>query len=318
MKHSFTGLVALFMAAAVTAIPASSHLSERQPDLSFSNLVSRAGECSSSANCPAGNCCSKYGYCGTGPDYCSGSQGNCGNTGAPCASGQCCSQYGYCGTGPDYCGTTTPPSGGDPPPTGGGGGVTCTSRRLYQGDGSTGAGWPAQSTWSSFDTIWSVNQNLIASSCTQFGQANNSPTETANMKAAILSIAQSSGVDSRFILATIMQESKGCVRVPTTFGSVSNPGLMQDHDGPHSCYNVNPCPNDQIVGMIADGTTGTSSGEGLLQILNRLSTSGAQKVYQAARIYNSGSIPPSGNLSEGGATSSYASDIADRLGGCVF
>jgi hypothetical protein len=22
----------------------------------------------------------------------------------PCASGQCCSQYGYCGVGPEYCG----------------------------------------------------------------------------------------------------------------------------------------------------------------------------------------------------------------------
>ncbi|KAJ4165017.1 hypothetical protein LMH87_006666 [Akanthomyces muscarius] len=61
-----------------------------------------------------------------------------------------------------------------------------------------------------------------------------------------------------------------------------------------------------------------SSGEGLKQILNRLSTSGSQKVYQAARIYNSGSIPAVGNLSEGGSTSSHASDIADRLGGCVF
>lgn len=290
-------------------------------ELAFSStLLGRSGECSSNANCAQGSCCSKYGYCGTGPDYCTGGSnpGNCGNTGAPCASGQCCSKYGYCGTGPDYCGGTTPPPGGNDPPTGGGGGVTCTSRKLYQGDGSTGAGWPSDSTWSSFDTLWRVNTDLIGSSCSQFGQANNSPTETANMKSAILNIASSSGVDARFILVTIMQESKGCVRVPTTFGSVANPGLMQDHAGSHSCYNVNPCPNDQIVGMIQDGTTGTSSGEGLLQILNRLSTRGSQKVYQASRIYNSGSIPPSGNLSEGGATSSYASDIADRLGGCVF
>lgn len=83
-------------------------------------LLARAGECTSNANCPAGSCCSQYGYCGTGSDYCNGSTpppttSNCGNTGAPCASGQCCSQYGYCGTGPDYCGS----SGGSLPPSDG-------------------------------------------------------------------------------------------------------------------------------------------------------------------------------------------------------
>ncbi|KAH8898414.1 hypothetical protein GQ53DRAFT_625920, partial [Thozetella sp. PMI_491] len=189
----------------------------------------------------------------------------------------------------------------------------------YQGDGSTGAGWPSDSTWVNFDTLWNLNLNLIGISCTQYGQQNNSPDETAELRAAILNIGASSGVDPRFILAVVMQESKGCVRVWPTYGAVTNPGLMQDHNGSHSCYQVAPpCSNDQIVGMIADGTTGTSSGDGLLQILNRLSTSGSQKVYQAARIYNSGSIPGSGNLSEGGSTSSYVSDIADRLGGCVF
>ena len=118
-----------------------------------------------------------------------------------------------------------------------------------------------------------------------------------------------------------MQESKGCVRVWTTTspdGSVRNPGLMQDHDGANNCFNVNPCPTAQITGMIQDGGVGTAAGPGLAQILATLSTSGSQKIYQAARTYNSGSIPADGNLSEGGSTTSYASDIADRLGGCVF
>jgi hypothetical protein len=39
-------------------------------------LLERAGECTSSANCPAGHCCSKYGYCGVGPEYCGGNPGN--------------------------------------------------------------------------------------------------------------------------------------------------------------------------------------------------------------------------------------------------
>jgi Chitin recognition protein len=50
--------------------------------------------------CPAGLCCSKFGYCGTGPDYCQ-QQGACVN--GVCPAGLCCSKFGYCGTGPDYC-----------------------------------------------------------------------------------------------------------------------------------------------------------------------------------------------------------------------
>jgi len=74
--------------------------------------------------CPAGKCCSKYGYCGTTDKHCgTGCQsefGHCGNVfsslpvstnskcGAKdgrCPSGQCCSKYGWCGKTSDYCGT---------------------------------------------------------------------------------------------------------------------------------------------------------------------------------------------------------------------
>lgn len=55
----------------------------------------------------------------------------------------------------------------------------------------------------------------------------NSDAETEEMKNAITEVANSTGVDSRFILATIMQESTGCVRVITTEYSHFNPGLMQ-------------------------------------------------------------------------------------------
>jgi hypothetical protein len=71
------------------------------------------GSCAT-APCAAGLCCSVYGYCGTGPDYCS--TGACdGGVGGTCAAGLCCSIYGYCGTGPGYC----PPasSTSSPPPT---------------------------------------------------------------------------------------------------------------------------------------------------------------------------------------------------------
>ena len=47
-----------------------------------------------------------------------------------------------------------------------------------------------------------------------------------------------------------MQESKGCVRAPTTNNGVRNPGLMQSHNGRGTCNeggNVkNPCPASEV------------------------------------------------------------------------
>ncbi|KAF2850984.1 carbohydrate-binding module family 18 protein [Plenodomus tracheiphilus IPT5] len=78
-----------------------------------------------------GNCCSKYGYCGSNSDYCSpkkgcqsrygkcdkspdkpagaiSTDGSCGGKkGSDCRGskfGDCCSQYGYCGSSAAYCG----------------------------------------------------------------------------------------------------------------------------------------------------------------------------------------------------------------------
>lgn len=161
--------------------------------------------------------------------------------------------------------------------------------------------------------MWSSNlAHVISKSCSTFGQINNSDQESADLKTAIQSVAKSSGVDERFILAIVMQESGGCVRAPTTNYGVVNPGLMQSHDGAHSCYNKSPCPSTEIVGMIQDGTTGTSSGQGLQQILASAG-SGVSQYYKASRIYNSGSIAATGLLQDGIATHCYASDIANRL-----
>lgn len=138
---------------------------------------------------------------------------------------------------------------------------------------------------------------------------------------AIQSVAATTKVDHRFILAVMMQESKGCVRVPTTANGVRNPGLMQDHDGTHTCNEGTPqipCPDDEITGMIQDGAGGTAAGDGLAGTLNQaegLQRTGAQGFYTAARIYNSGSLDPSGDLGAGGSTHCYASDVANRLTG---
>lgn len=286
--------------------------------------------------------------------------GTCGgNTGYQCAAGFCCSQWGYCGQGEAYCGgggggsgsnpsgvstATQPwPTGTTAPPTS----PTGTGRqhhhaphptassapgsgsgkgygnvyKFYTGNGSPSEGWPTRSDWIDFEGMWAANEPTISISCTEFSETNNSPQENAELKSAIQSVGQSAGIDPRFILAVVMQESKGCVRVDTTDNGVVNPGLMQSHDGSGTCNpggpgapGTIPCPDKEITQMIEDGTMGTSSGDGLKQCLTQ--TNGAtlsQQYYQAATIYNSGNLPA--NLDDNTATACYASDIANRLTG---
>jgi hypothetical protein len=94
---------------------------------------------------------------------------------------------------------------------------------------------------------------------------------------------------------------------------------------------MDPCPASEIYGMLQDGVGGTDAGDGLAGIMDELSngtatngmdfgnaTSVTQLYYRAARMYNSGSIDPSGILELGGSTHCYASDVANRLMGWVF
>ena len=125
-----------------------------------------------------------------------------------------------------------------------------TPYTFYSGNGSTSAGWPSEDAWLDFETLFSDNTGLMGESCTQFGQANDSGDEIQEIHDAILSVAGSTGVDSRFILAVIIQESKGCVRAPTSGTVVTNPGLMQDHDGAGTCNSngavSDPCPDSEV------------------------------------------------------------------------
>ncbi|PWY74217.1 hypothetical protein BO83DRAFT_408078 [Aspergillus eucalypticola CBS 122712] len=196
------------------------------------------------------------------------------------------------------------------------------SYTMYTGDGSTADGWPAKSDWLSFDAMWEANEDaVIANSCSNNGWGqDNSATETANIKSAIEKVAEESMVDHRFILAVVLQESKGCVRVPTTANSVSNPGLMQSYEGTGTCYGKSTCSDSEIVQMIRDGAIGTSAsgGYGLASYLDLADRTGVAAYYRAARLYNSGvnSLQSTTNLDlASGATSCYASDIANRLTG---
>jgi hypothetical protein len=171
---------------------------------------------------------------------------------------------------------------------------------------------------------FTANIPILKQSCQGFDPSlpNNSDEENANLKSAISSVGSSSGVDPRFILAIVMQESNGCVRVDTTNGGVRNPGLMQSHNGQGTCNDngvvQSPCPADQITQMIKDGTNGVSGGAGgpgLADLIQQAGTSDDSKYYIAARMYNSGSVAAGGNLGAGGATHCYSTDVANRLVG---
>lgn len=211
------------------------------------------------------------------------------------------------------------------------------SYKTYKGDGSTAAGWPSAKSWvKTFDEMWNANLNIIQQSCQAFSVPLNSKTEIAQLKAAIISTAEKTKVDSRFILAIVLQESQGCVRVWSTANGIHNPGLMQSMNGKHTCNdgegkvgNVqNPCPKSEIEGMITDGVGGTStmsdgSDGGLSQHLKTSgwkagATNHAESYYVAARKYNAGPNSDIKNLGGPGATPSYASDVTNRLCGVAF
>ncbi|KAI6831728.1 hypothetical protein KC340_g7477 [Hortaea werneckii] len=203
----------------------------------------------------------------------------------------------------------------------------------FTGNGTVGAGWPEMSEWVDFDYMFAANRANMQASCAAWNVPNDSDEEIADLKTAILDLASSTGVDARFILAIVMQESTGCVRVITTQYSHFNPGLMQSHNGTGSC-NTNmaavglpgvetegsvqtPCPYSEIHQMIEDGTAGTSSGDGLQQLLAAQANTDVSRFYRAARAYNGGSVDPSGDLGRGCCTLCYASDVANRLTGWV-
>ena len=198
---------------------------------------------------------------------------------------------------------------------------------MYKGDGSESAGWPSMKDWVSYGPMWKASAEYMKTSCAEFNVDNNSPEEISQIKSAIKSVALATKVDHRFILAIIMQESKGCVRIHTTKYAHRNPGLMQSHDGEATCNDdrthkiSKPCPKETILKMIAEGTGGTKSGSGLAKLLNTAGGHNAQTYYRAARLYNSGDDAlqqqKSEALEKSIATPCYASDVANRLTGWI-
>lgn len=194
---------------------------------------------------------------------------------------------------------------------------------IFGGDGLLSQGWPSTQKWvTTFEDMFESNKDVMKTGCSNQGWGDdNTEEEISHIKKAINQVASESSVDARYILAIVMQESNGCVRVPTSYNGVTNPGLMQSHNGKSSCNTgkgstpVSPCPYEQIHGMISDGTTGST---GSLQacIEQWKVDDESTTYYRAARCYNSGSVASSGNLGDGiTSTACYASDVANRLVG---
>jgi len=131
---------------------------------------------------------------------------------------------------------------------------------MYTGNGSREAQWPAQEWWVSFNEMWITNLHIIERSCDLlYKQPNNNAQETQDLYDAIKQVAHETRVDHRFILAAVMQETMGCVRAESSASpdGIHNPGLLQSFKGTYTCNDngkvSNPCPKDQILGMIRDG-----------------------------------------------------------------
>jgi hypothetical protein len=196
----------------------------------------------------------------------------------------------------------------------------------YDGDGSAAQGWPAMSDWLSFNARWENVKNYIGKRCGD-GVLPNTDSESTDLKISILTVASDSYVDPRFVLAAVMQESNGCIRVQTASDDTPNPGLLQSFNGKGTCNHNGtfdtPCPTAVINRMIIDWVAAPIDGVTIVGALNQAAEMAgvepAQAYYRAARFYNSGleSLPPEANDDLGSnitaATRCYASDIANRL-----
>ncbi|OAL47883.1 hypothetical protein IQ07DRAFT_601920 [Pyrenochaeta sp. DS3sAY3a] len=191
---------------------------------------------------------------------------------------------------------------------------------MFGGDGTMDAGWPTRKQWMPFEQAWNANFKIIQQSCENHGWGkNNDDTEMQAIKDSIKQESSASGIPKEFILAIMVQESKGCVRVHTTHYDFDNPGLMQSA-GKASCNAdgnpISPCPPSTIRAMIHDGTAGEGLRTTLKNSLDFFDPSGNgndSKWYKTARRYNAGEILMNTNNLGIGPTKCYASDIANRL-----
>lgn len=175
---------------------------------------------------------------------------------------------------------------------------------------------------------------MKACSDNSWGVSNNSPQETEQLFDAIEHVAQLVLLDRRFILAVLLEETNGCVRMHTDYGAdgVRSVGLMRSRGGMGMCNSgalgaprhvLEPCPERQIQRMVFEGVGGLGDRhgyDGLLGMMKRAETGTgtAADFYRGAWLYNRGPEASLENLEDGSKTpGSYASNVANRLTGWV-
>jgi len=164
--------------------------------------------------------------------------------------------------------------------------------------------------------MWNNSIPAMKSACSNHKLSpDNTYEQIGQLWNAIQQVASDSFVDHRFILATVLQESTGCMVVGATNNGILNPGIMQTHAG--SSFIGNDAGHEEqqasITQMIIDGTQGTSTGDGLVQGINRYGN-----IYEAARYYNSGIVNRFDVNAGMGATAGYVLDIANRMTGWMY
>lgn len=85
----------------------------------------------------------------------------------------------------------------------------------YLGSGAPSDCWPLKDQWVSFENMFSCNEQVISSSCPDPG-ADGSEDEVEDSYDGIQQVSLETSIDQRFILAVIMEESLGCIRVHPT------------------------------------------------------------------------------------------------------
>lgn len=177
--------------------------------------------------------------------------------------------------------------------------------RCYAGDLQN---YPSPAEWLSWDMLWDLNREQILSS-------NRGDTYLQHyVQESILQVARDADVDPRFILAVVMQESKGFADTECV-GTTPRCGIMHAPKG--SRFDQSDA-RFSVERMIRDGVQGTAKrGPGLADLLKgrpRLANVPSGNWYALARAYNSGAVGKYLDVVSRGQPG-YVNDIANRLQG---
>ncbi|MCJ1465787.1 hypothetical protein MMC07_004406 [Pseudocyphellaria aurata] len=170
--------------------------------------------------------------------------------------------------------------------------------------------FPNQNRWLSFDALQTRNLDTM--------KLGNTVETVGDIFKAILVVSSSANIDSRIVLAMVMQESSGQTFKDGDWHQSS--GLMQvqpQNDEQGIRCTQNDCSSAKITGMIMQGVLGTAKGNspvapGIAYWLRRY-----KNLPMALRAYNSGQVPDKDDMSIATSisTASYVSDIGNRLMG---